>query len=98
MNLAEGIYIPLLGYAKLIGSSELSETHRRVLFAIYYYLSVLCFNNLEAKQILMAHVPDILPHLSKKVGAATFLYQVSINNKLLIGNLSLVTRIIDAAL
>jgi hypothetical protein len=34
----------------------------------------------------MQYIPDILPHLSKKVGASNFLYEVCINNKLLVNN------------
>lgn len=46
----------------------------------------------------MEYVIDCLPHLSKKVGAANFLYQVTLNNKNLIANTSLVSKIIDGAL
>ena len=46
----------------------------------------------------MEYVLDILPHLSKKVGAANFLYQVTLNNKNLIANTQLVGKLIDGAL
>ncbi len=46
----------------------------------------------------MHYIPDVLPHLSKKVGAANFIYEVSINNKLLVNNQELVVKIIDGAL
>ena len=46
----------------------------------------------------MEYVLDAIPHLSKKVGAANFLYQVTLNNKNLIANTGLVTKIIDGAL
>ena len=95
MNIAEGIYLPLTSYIKLIGDKPLNQIHRRILFAIYQYLALLCFNNLDGKQKLMEYVLDILPHLSKKVGAANFLYQVTLNNKNLIANTSLVAKIID---
>lgn len=72
--MAEGIYIPLLNYIKLVGNNILTEPHRRLLFSIYQYLTLLCFNNMKAKHILMKYIPDILLHLNKKVGAASFLY------------------------
>ena len=59
---------------------------------------MLCFNNLEAKQILMEYIPYILPHLSKRVGAAAFLYEVTRNNKLLVSNESMVSLIIEKSL
>ena len=46
----------------------------------------------------MQYVLDILPHLGKKVGAANFLYHVTLNNKNLIANTDLVGKIIDGAL
>jgi hypothetical protein len=69
-----------------------------VLFGIYNYLALLCFNNLEAKQILMHYIPDFLPHLSLKVGASNLLYEVCVNNKLLVNNEGLIAEIIDGAL
>lgn len=98
MNIAEGIYQPLTTYIKIIKDKSLTPLHRKILFAIYQYLALLCFNNLEGKQKLMEYVLDILPHLSKKVGAANFLYQVTLNNKNLIANTGLVGKIIDGAL
>jgi hypothetical protein len=53
---------------------------------------------LDGKQKLMQFVPDILPHLKHRVGAANFLYQVTVNNKNLIANTSLVEKIINGAL
>lgn len=41
---------------------------------------------MKAKHILMRYIPDILKHLSKKVGAASLLYEICINNKLLVNN------------
>ncbi len=78
--------MPLIGYIRQIGENPISETHRRLLFSIYQYLTLLCFNNLEAKQILMKFVPDVIPHIGKRVGASNFVYQVAINNKLLVSN------------
>ena len=99
LNLAEGIYIPLLSYIKTVGAKDIpTELHRKLLFSIYQYLTMLCFNNLEAKQILMDYIPDILPHLGKKVGASNFLYEVCVNNKLLVNNEEIVSLIIDKAL
>ncbi len=46
----------------------------------------------------MKYIPDILPHLSLKVGADNFLYEVCVNNKLLVNNEVLVNEIIDGAL
>ena len=46
----------------------------------------------------MQYIPDVLPHLGKKVGAANFLYHVTLNNKNLISNTDLVGKIIDGAL
>ena len=46
----------------------------------------------------MEYVPYILPHLKRRVGAANFLYQVCLNNKMLISNTALVRQIIDGAL
>jgi hypothetical protein len=101
MNIAEGIYLPLMSYIKLVGDrplNEMHEIHRKILFGIYHYLALLCFNNLDGKQKLMQFVPYILPHLKQRVGAANFLYQVTVNNKNLIANTALVTKIIDGAL
>jgi hypothetical protein len=96
--MAEGIYIPLINYIKLVGDSQITEIHRKLLFSIYQYLTLLCFNNMKAKHILMRYIPDILKHLNKKVGAASFLYEVCINNKLLVNNEELVSMILDKAL
>lgn len=75
VNLAEEIYVPLVEYIKIMGKkNDIPENHRRVLFGIYNYLTLLCFNNLEAKQVLMKYIPYILPHLSQQVGADNFLY------------------------
>ncbi len=98
LNMAEGIYIPLINYIKLIGDSMITEIHRRLLFSIYQYLTLLCFNNMKAKHILMKYIPDVVKHLNKKVGAASFLYEVCINNKLLVNNEELVSTILDKAL
>jgi hypothetical protein len=46
----------------------------------------------------MSYIPFVIPHLNKKVGAANFLYQVSINNKLLVSDYNMVKIIIDGAL
>jgi hypothetical protein len=46
----------------------------------------------------MSYIPSVIPHLNKKVGAANFLYQVSINNKLLVSDYNMVKIIIDGAL
>ena len=96
--MAEGIYIPLINYIKLVGDSQITEIHRRLLFSIYQYLTLLCFNNMKAKHILMKYIPDILKHLNRKVGAANFLYEVCINNKLLVNNEELVNMILDKSL
>lgn len=53
---------------------------------------------MEAKQCLMHYIPDILPHLKKKVCADSFLFEVTRNNKLLVSNEEMVTKIIDAVL
>lgn len=98
MNIAEGIYLPLTSYIKLVGDCPLNKIHRRILFSIYHYLALLCFNNLEGKQKLMEYIVDALPHLKKSVGAANFLYHVTLNNKNLIANTGLVAKIIDGAL
>lgn len=90
MNIAEGIYQPLMAYIRIVGENPPNEIHRQILFGIYHYLALLCFNNLDGKQKLMQFVPDILPHLKHRVGAANFLYQVTVNNKNLIANTSLV--------
>lgn len=98
MNIAEGIYLPLTSYIKLVGDRPLNQVHRRILFSIYHYLALLCFNNLEGKQKLMEYVLDVIPHLKRRVGAANFLYHVTLNNKNLIANTGLVGKIIDGAL
>ena len=46
----------------------------------------------------MHFIPDILNHLDKKVGATNFLYEVCVNNKLLVSNEEMVALIIDKAL
>lgn len=48
--------------------------------------------------MFMKYIPNILPHLNKRVGAASFLYEVCINNKILVNNEELVNIIIDGAL
>jgi hypothetical protein len=98
MNIAEGIYLPLTRYIRLVGDKPLNKIHRRILFSIYHYLALLCFNNLEGKQKLMEYVLDVIPHLKRRVGAANFLYHVTLNNKNLIANTGLVAKIIDGAL
>ena len=98
MNIAEGIYNPLTQYIRIVKDKPINYINRKILFAVYQYLTLLCFNNLDGKQKLMNYVVDILPHLSKKVGAANFLYQVTLNNKNLISNTELVAKIIDGAL
>lgn len=99
LNLAEGIYKPLFEYIKIIdGKTKIESNHRKLLLSIYQYLTLLCFNNLEAKQILMPYIEFVLPHLKEKVGAASFLYEVTRNNKLLVSNEQLVNLIIEKAL
>ena len=98
VNLAEGIYQPLMTYIRMVGDNPPNPLHRKILFAIYHYLALLCFNNLEGKQRLMEYIPDILPHLKYRVGAANFLYHVSLNNKMLVSHTGMVRRIIDGAL
>lgn len=98
LNMAEGIYDPLIEYIKIIGKEELPEIHRWLLFSIYQYLTLLCFNNMKAKHMLMKYIPDVIPHLNKRVGAASFLFEVCINNKILVNNEELVNIIIDGAL
>lgn len=34
----------------------------------------------------MKYIPVILPHLKKKVGADSFIYEITRNNKILINN------------
>ena len=46
----------------------------------------------------MQYIPFILPHLKQKVWADSFLYEVTRNNKLLVSNEELVTKIIYSAL
>jgi hypothetical protein len=46
----------------------------------------------------MNYIPDVIPHLSLKVGADNFLYEVCVNNKLLVNNEVLVSLIIDGSL
>lgn len=47
---------------------------------------------------MIEYIPDVLPHLKRKVGAANFIYVVASNNKTLISNEDLVQKIIEAAL
>lgn len=98
LNMAEGIYDPLIEYIKIIGNQQLPEIHRWLLFSIYQYLTLLCFNNMKAKHLFMQYIPDILVHLNKKVGASSFLYEVCINNKILVNNEELVSMIFEKAL
>ena len=75
--MAEGIYDPLLEYIKIIGNKDFSkihQIHRWLLFSIYQYLTLLCFNNMKAKHIFMEYIPYVIPHLKNRVGAASFLY------------------------
>ena len=46
----------------------------------------------------MEYIPDILAHLPLKLGAENFLYEVCVNNKLLVNNEGLVSQIIEGAL
>lgn len=75
-------------YIKLINKEMITRKsiHYKLLRSIYQYLTQLCFNNLEAKQLMIQYVPYVLPHLSKKVGAALFIYVICYNNKTLISN------------
>ena len=47
---------------------------------------------------MINYIPDILPHLKRKVGAAAFLFVVCRDNKLLVSNEDLVVKIIEASL
>lgn len=98
LNMAEGIYEPLLNYIRIMREKELSEVHRWLLFSIFQYLTLLCFNNTKAKHLFMNCILDILPYLTKRVGAASFLYEVCINNKILVNNAEMVETIFDRAL
>jgi hypothetical protein len=84
--MAEEIYIPLIQYIEILGKTDFLEIHRWLLFSIYQYLTLLCFNNMKAKHIFMKYIPFVIPHLNKRVGAASFLYEVCINNKILVNN------------
>lgn len=88
VNIAEGIYIPLMKYIKIVGNNSVpaDSIHYKLLRSIYQYLTLLCFNNLEAKQIMIQYIPDVLKHMDKKVGVSSFLYTVCRNNKLLVNN------------
>jgi hypothetical protein len=46
----------------------------------------------------MEYIPYIIPHLNKRVGAASLLYEVCINNKILVNNEQFVQEIIEGAL
>jgi hypothetical protein len=46
----------------------------------------------------MNYIPYIMPHLNKRVGAASFLYEVCINNKILVNSEQIVNSIIEGAL
>ena len=99
MNLAEGIYVPLIQYLRIMKDvNPLSELHRKLLFSIFQYLTLLCYNYLEAKQILMEFIPEVLPFMKMKVGAANLICELCKNNKLLVSKEEIVTSIIDAAL
>ena len=77
---------------------DMSEIHRWLIFSIFQYLTLLCFNNTKAKHLFMNYISDILPYLTKRVGAPSFLYEVCINNKILVNNFELVEMIFDGAL
>ena len=99
VNLAEGIYIPLIQYIKIMKDEETpKKNHQNLLCSIFQYLTLLCFNFLEAKQILMEYIPDILPYLKRQVGAAAFIGEICKNNKILVNNEEVVTSIIEASL
>jgi len=53
---------------------------------------------MKAKHFFMKYIPDIMPHLNKRVGAASFLYEVCINNKILVNSEEVVNSIIEGAL
>ena len=98
LNMAEGIYEPLISYIHIMRDKEISETHRWLLFSIFQYLTLLCFNNTKAKHLFINYIPDFLPYLTQRVGAASFLYEVCINNKILVNNQQIVEQIYDGAL
>jgi hypothetical protein len=47
---------------------------------------------------MIEYIPYVLAHLNKRVGAASFIYVVCVNNKTLINNEEIVSMIIEAAL
>lgn len=53
---------------------------------------------MKAKHLFMQYIPNLLPLLSKRVGAASFLFEVCVNNKILVNNEELVSTIIEGAL
>lgn len=46
LNIAEGIYVPLIEYIKIMKDKKLKPTHFKLLKSIYQYLTLVCFNNL----------------------------------------------------
>ncbi len=98
LNIAEGIYLPLLEYIKMISPKTATPLQKKILAVVYLYLSLLSYNNSQAKQILMHSLVWVIPHLKLKVGAENLIYHVSVNNKLLINNEEIIPQIIDGVL
>lgn len=48
LNIAEGIYIPLLEYVRIMKDKriEIGSIHYKLLRSIFQYLTQVCFNNL----------------------------------------------------
>ena len=46
----------------------------------------------------MKYIPDVIPHIGKRVGASRFIYAVSVNNKLLVSNEHYLKLITDGSL
>jgi hypothetical protein len=96
MALVQEVHTHIFSYIERITEEPRTNEQRWLLFAIYNYLTLLVFNNLENKQHLMPYIRLVLPHLKYRVGAAQFIYNICYNNKILVNSEDLVKEIIEA--
>lgn len=80
------IHRPMFSYLKMIKKKPVEQDHYKLVRAIYMYLTLLAYNNLENKQKLMEYISIALNHLTYKVGAPNFIAEVCFNNNLLVND------------
>lgn len=96
MAYVQEVHVHIFSYIERITEAPRTREQRWLLFAIYNYLTLLVFNNLENKQHLMQYIRLVLPHLQYRVGAAQFIYNICFNNKILVNSEDIVKEIVEA--